>query len=51
MEMLAEHYGIPSVNFALKVVQLQAAGKLVFQSAEPAEQEKIAIFRGRCSST
>ncbi len=36
MEMLAEHYGIPSINFALKVVELQQAGKLVFKSDEPA---------------
>lgn len=35
MEMLADHYGIPSINFALKVVELQQAGKLVFQSDEP----------------
>ena len=38
MEMLAEHYGIPSVNVALKVVELENAGKLVFQAnEEPAE--------------
>jgi lysophospholipase L1-like esterase len=35
MEMLAEHYGIPSINVALKTVELQQAGKLVFQSDEP----------------
>jgi lysophospholipase L1-like esterase len=37
MEMLAEHYGIPSINFALKVVELQQEGKLVFKSDEPTE--------------
>ncbi len=37
MELLADHYGIPSVNFALKVVELQQAGKLVYQSKEPTE--------------
>jgi lysophospholipase L1-like esterase len=37
MEMLADHYGIPSINFALKVVELQQAGTLVFQSDEPTE--------------
>ena len=37
MEMLADHYGIPSINFALKIVELEQAGKLVFQSDEPAE--------------
>ncbi len=35
MEMLADHYGIPSVNFALKIVGLEQAGGLVFQSADP----------------
>jgi lysophospholipase L1-like esterase len=32
MEMLADHYRIASINVALKVVQLQREGKLVFQS-------------------
>ena len=35
MEQLAAHYGIPSINVALKIVQLQAAGKLVYQSDRP----------------
>lgn len=35
MEMLADHYGIPSINFARKVVELQQAGKLIYQSDEP----------------
>ena len=41
MELLADHYGIPSINFALKVVELQQAGKLVFQSDEPTEADVI----------
>src|SRR5277367_4171563 len=32
MEQLAAHYGIPSINVALKVVQQQRAGKLIYQS-------------------
>ncbi|GAA4445807.1 SGNH/GDSL hydrolase family protein [Novipirellula rosea] len=35
MEMLADHYGIPSINFAKQIVELEAAGKLAFQSDEP----------------
>ncbi len=35
MEQLAAHYGIPSINVALKVVELQRAGKLIFQSEHP----------------
>lgn len=41
MEMLAEHYGIPSINVALKVVELQNEGKLIFQSAEEAPEGVI----------
>lgn len=35
MELLAEHYGIPSINVAVRVVEMEQAGKLVFQAAEP----------------
>ncbi|MCA9082555.1 MAG: SGNH/GDSL hydrolase family protein [Planctomycetaceae bacterium] len=35
MEMLADHYQIPSVNFALRIVQLQQEGKLVYQAEAP----------------
>lgn len=34
MELIADHYDIPSINVALKVVELQMADKLVYQSAE-----------------
>ncbi|EMI19992.1 O-antigen related protein [Rhodopirellula maiorica SM1] len=35
MEMLADHYGIPSINFAKRIVELEAAGKLIFKSDDP----------------
>ena len=35
MEMLAEHYGIPSINVAMPVCALEREGKLIFKSAEP----------------
>ncbi len=35
MEMVADHYGITSVNFALRIVEMEQAGKLVFQSEQP----------------
>ncbi len=35
MEMLAEHYGIPSVNVAVPVCKMAREGKLIFQSDEP----------------
>ncbi|MCB1241593.1 MAG: SGNH/GDSL hydrolase family protein [Verrucomicrobiales bacterium] len=31
-ERLAEFYGIPSINFALKVVEMESAGELIFQA-------------------
>ncbi|WDI43852.1 GDSL-type esterase/lipase family protein [Bremerella sp. P1] len=37
MELLADHYGIPSVNFAKKIVELESDGKLTFQSDQPEE--------------
>jgi len=37
MELLADHYGIPSINVGLKVVELQRAGKLIYQSDQPAD--------------
>lgn len=41
MEMLADHYGIPSINVALKITQLQQQGKLIYQSETPAEKGAI----------
>jgi hypothetical protein len=41
MEMLADHYQIPSINFAKRIVELQQAGKLIFKSDMPAPQGMI----------
>ncbi|QDT84701.1 SGNH/GDSL hydrolase family protein [Gimesia chilikensis] len=35
MELLADHYGIPSINVALKIAELEQQGKLQFQSDKP----------------
>ncbi|MCR9232570.1 MAG: GDSL-type esterase/lipase family protein [bacterium] len=35
MELLADHYGIPSINVALKIAELEQQGKLKFQSDKP----------------
>ncbi|MDO5580742.1 MAG: SGNH/GDSL hydrolase family protein [Planctomycetia bacterium] len=37
MEMLADFYGIPSVNFCVPVVQLEQEGKLVYKAPKPEE--------------
>lgn len=39
MEMLADFYGIPSVNFAKKVVEMEADKKLIFKAEPPAPAE------------
>ncbi|MCH9656184.1 MAG: SGNH/GDSL hydrolase family protein [Planctomycetes bacterium] len=41
MELLAEHYGIPSINVALKIVELESLGKLIFKSDTPLSDEVI----------
>ena len=43
MEMLAEHYGIPTINVALPIVEAEKAGKLIFKSDE-ATPEGIVRF-------
>jgi hypothetical protein len=35
MEELADHYGIPSIHFGVKVAELEAAGELVFKAPKP----------------
>ncbi|TWU19576.1 SGNH/GDSL hydrolase family protein [Allorhodopirellula heiligendammensis] len=41
MEMLADHYGIPSINFAKEIVAMETDGDLIFQSAEPTDANVI----------
>lgn len=41
MELLAEHYGIPSINVALKIVELEKQGRLVFKSETPLTDDII----------
>ncbi len=48
MEMLAEHYAIPSVNFAVPVVDLLQQGKLVFTAAEKPADGRIWFARDSC---
>lgn len=45
MEILAEHYGIPSVNVAVAIAQLQRDGKLIFKSDEPAPDGVVRFSR------
>ncbi len=44
-EMLAEHYGIPSINVALRIVELQEQGKLIYKSDKPAGRNMICFSR------
>jgi hypothetical protein len=44
MEKVAEHYGIPSINFGAEVASLETAGKLVYVGAKPkTDAEKQAL--------
>ena len=43
-EMLAAHYGIPSINMALPVVEMERAGKLVFQAPEGSQDAEGRII-------
>lgn len=51
MEMLADFYGIPSVNFALEINELQEAGKLVFKSETKPVDGKIWFAKDDCHPT
>jgi len=43
MEQLADHYGIPSIDFGVEVARLEQAGKLVFKGTLPkTDAEKAA---------
>jgi len=45
MEELADHYEIPTIHFGPKVVELEAAGELVFKAEKPADmQQKPLVF-------
>ena len=37
MEVLADHYSIPSIHFGVEVARLESAGKLVFKAPKPAD--------------
>lgn len=43
MEMLAQFYGIPSINFCKRIVDLKEAGKLVYKG-EGNEPEGVIVF-------
>jgi lysophospholipase L1-like esterase len=45
MEMLADHYGIPSINLALKVVQRNEAKTLIYKSDQPAPDGVVRFSR------
>jgi len=45
MEMLADHYGIPSINVAQRIFELNQDGKLIFKSGEPTP-EGVVRFSG-----
>ena len=46
MEMLADYYGIPSINMALRTVQLEGEGKLIFTDPKDADGKPLAVPDG-----
>jgi hypothetical protein len=46
MEELADHYGIPSIHFGVKVAAMEQAGELVFKAPKPAKptEQKPLVF-------
>jgi len=48
MELLADYYKIPSVNFALEIAQLLAADKLVFKASEKPSKDRIWFANDDC---
>lgn len=42
-EMLAEHYGIPSINVALRIAQLQQEGKLIYVSPKDEQGKPMPV--------
>ena len=47
MEMVAEHYGIPSIDMGMRVVQLAQAGKLIYKAPKDVP-DKIVFARDDC---
>lgn len=45
-EMIAEYYGLPSINVALKAVQLAEAGKLVYVPERDAQGQPVPVLAG-----
>lgn len=48
MELLADYYKIPSVNFALEITQLLTADKLVFKASEKPSGDRIWFANDDC---
>ncbi len=48
MEQLADHYGIPSINVGMRIVELHEAGKLAYKPAvDPATGKRLAAPKGK----
>jgi hypothetical protein len=47
MEVVADHYGIPSIHMGFEVARLEKSGKLIFQGAKPNTDEEKAKLEGK----
>jgi lysophospholipase L1-like esterase len=46
MERVADHYGIPSINVAMKIVEMAQAGKLVYKKEKDADGKEKPVPEG-----
>ncbi len=47
MEQLADHYGIPSINFGVEIARMEQAGRLVFKGTLPKTDAETAALGGK----
>ncbi len=47
MEVIADHYGIPSIEMGMEVARLEKAGKLVYRGRKPRTPEEKAKLKGK----
>ncbi|MFB3881362.1 MAG: SGNH/GDSL hydrolase family protein [Armatimonadota bacterium] len=46
-EIVADHYGIPSILFGLEVAQLEKDGRLIFTGSQPRTEAEKAALKGK----
>lgn len=50
-ELVADHYGVPSINVALEIVRQARAGRVVYQAGDPPRADVVEFSRDQCHPT